>query len=271
MKFLKDKFAIITGAAGLLGPCHAESLAEIGYNLILADINKKKLNQLHKNMEKKFKKIKILKEFLDITNENKLKKLQKKLKRNRIFVKCLVNNADINPKMISYKNYKSQTIENYKATKLKKEINVGVIGTFNCCKIFGSEMAKKKNGVIINISSDLGTNAPDQRVYDPNENIENVKQFKPISYSISKHAINGITKYIATYWGHKNVRCNTLSLGPVINNQPKFLIKNQKKRIPLNRWANKMEYKKAIQFLASDENSYMTGQNLIIDGGKTIW
>lgn len=132
-------------------------------------------------------------------------------------------------------------------------------------------MSKKKNGVIINISSDLGIVAPDHRVYDKNENIEKVMNFKPISYSISKHAIGGISKYISTYWAHKNVRCNTLVFGPVLNNQPKSLIENVKKRIPLNRWAKKNEYKKAIQFLASSENSYMTGQTLIVDGGKTAW
>ena len=132
-------------------------------------------------------------------------------------------------------------------------------------------MAKNNEGTIINISSDLGISAPDQRVYHKSENINNVKNFKPIGYTISKHAISGITKYLSTYWGHKNVRCNTLALGAVFNNQPKFLFNNVKKRIPLNRWAKKTEYKKAIQFLASEENSYMTGQTLTIDGGRGVW
>ena len=132
-------------------------------------------------------------------------------------------------------------------------------------------MAKKGRGIIINISSDLGISAPDQRVYHSQENINKVKNFKPIGYSISKHAISGITKYLATYWGHKNVRCNTLVPVAVLNTQPSFLIKNIKKRIPMKRLANKNEYKKAIQFLASDGSKYMTGQNLIIDGGRTIW
>ena len=129
----------------------------------------------------------------------------------------------------------------------------------------------KKGGIIINISSDLGINAPDQRVYHRSEISSKVKNFKPIGYSISKHGITGITKYVSTYWGYKNVRCNTLALGAVFNNQPKFLVKNVKKRIPLNRWAKRNEYKKAIQFLSSEHNSYMTGQTLVIDGGRTIW
>ena len=132
-------------------------------------------------------------------------------------------------------------------------------------------MASRRDGIIINISSDLGVIAPDQRIYNKSENILKVKNFKPISYSISKHAIHGITKYLSTYWAHKNVRVNTLIMGPVFNNKASYLIKNLKKRIPLGRMANKNEYKKAIQFLASKDNSYMTGQRLIVDGGRTIW
>ena len=132
-------------------------------------------------------------------------------------------------------------------------------------------MAQKSGGSIINISSDLGITAPDQRVYHPSENIKKVKNFKPIGYSISKHGIGGITKYLSTYWAHKNVRCNNLVLGAVLNKQSKSLVKNIKKRVPMNRLAEKNEYKKSIQFLASDGSKYMTGQNLIIDGGRTIW
>ena len=112
------------------------------------------------------------------------------------------------------------------------EIEVGIIGSFNLSKVFGTEMAKNRRGIIINISSDLGICAPDQRVYEKNENYSKIKNYKPIGYSISKHALSGLTKYLSTYWANKNVRCNTLALGAVLNNQPKFLISNVKKRIP---------------------------------------
>ena len=148
---------------------------------------------------------------------------------------------------------------------------MGVVGTFICSKLFGEHMKIKKKGSIINVSSDLGISAPDQRVYHQSENINKVRNFKPIGYSISKHAIIGITKYLSTYWANRNIRCNTLVPGAVFNNQPKFLTKNVMKRIPLNRWAKSTEYKKAIQFLATDDSSYMTGQSLIMDGGRTIW
>ena len=272
MRYLKkNNYAIVTGAAGLLGPSHVEALVSIGYNVVLIDLDYKKLANLQKRIKKKFKKIKILFFCCDITSEKEIKNLKIKLRKNNIKVDCLVNNADLNPKMIANKKNSESRIESYSLSRLKSEISVGILGTFNCCKVFGEEMSKSNNGKIINISSDLGIIAPDHRIYDKNENLKNLKTFKPISYTISKHAIHGITKYISTYWGHKNVRCNTLVPGAVFNTQPSFLVKNIKKRIPMKRLAEKGEYKKAIQFLASDASKYMTGQNLIIDGGRTIW
>jgi NAD(P)-dependent dehydrogenase (short-subunit alcohol dehydrogenase family) len=266
----KNKYCLITGGAGLLGPEHASSLAEIGFNIILIDIRQKELQKKKYLLKKKFPDKDILHFVCDITKENSVLSLHKKLKKKNIFVSVLINNADVNPKM-SKNNSKTGLIENYKSATLRKEVEVGIIGTFNCCKIFGSLMVKKGGGVIINISSDLGINAPDHRVYHANEDIKKVKNFKPIGYSISKHALSGITKYLATYWAHKNVRCNSLVPGAVLNTQSKFLVKNIKKRVPMNRLANKDEYKKAIQFLATDASKYMTGQNLMMDGGRTIW
>ena len=264
------KYALITGAAGLLGPQHAEALAEIDFHLVLIDIEKNKLNTIYKRLRKKFTNTNIYPYICDIRSEKVVKKLQKKLEKNKIFIDVLINNAEVNPKM-NTKNTFTGLIENYNIKRLHQEINVGIVGTFICSKIFGSKMAKKKGGVIINISSDLGINAPDHRVYHSSEKIEKVKNFKPIGYSISKHAISGITKYLATYWAHKNVRCNTLVSGAVLSTQSKSLIKNIKKRVPMNRLGNVNEYKSAIQFLASDSSNYMTGQNLIMDGGRTIW
>jgi NAD(P)-dependent dehydrogenase (short-subunit alcohol dehydrogenase family) len=272
MKYSINKnFALITGATGLLGPFHAESLAEIGYNIILLDLKIKKLKVLEQRLKRKFKKTKILYYKCDISSNKEIDNLNTYFTKKKIYIDCLINNADINPKMNPKNKTISSRIETYSVEKLEKELSVGIIGTFNCCKYFGSEMAKRKKGIIVNVSSDLGIIAPDQRIYDKSENINKIKNFKPIGYSISKHGMHGITKYLATYWGHKNVRCNTLVLGSVLNNQPSYLINNIKKRVPLNRMANKLEYKKAIQFLASKENSYMTGQTLVVDGGRTIW
>ena len=269
---LNKKNALITGAAGLLGPQHAMALNEIGFNVILLDIDKKNLILAYKKIKKKLKKnTKILYYACDITDEIEVKKVAKDLKKKNYLIDVLVNNADMNPKMDKYKNSYTGRVEDYSIKVLIKEISVGVIGTFICSKIFGEHMKIKKKGSIINVSSDLGITAPDQRVYHKSENIKNVRNFKPIGYSISKHAIIGITKYLSTYWANKKIRSNTLVPGAVFNNQPKFLTKNVMKRIPLNRWAKSDEYKKAIQFLATDDSAYMTGQSLIMDGGRTIW
>lgn len=269
---LNKKNALITGGAGLLGPQHALALNELGFNIILIDIDKKNLLLTHNKLKKKIKKnTNILSYHCDISSESQVKKISTELKKKKILVDVLINNAEINPKMKKYKSSFTGRVEDYSIKSLTRELGVGIIGTFICSKIFGEHMKKKKGGSIINISSDLGITAPDQRVYHPSENINKVKNFKPIGYSISKHAVIGITKYLATYWAHKNIRCNTLVPGAVFNNQPKFLTKNVMKRIPLNRWANTTEYKKAIQFLATDDSCYMTGQSLIMDGGRTIW
>jgi|TARA_B110000967_G_C18795217_1_gene515402 NAD(P)-dependent dehydrogenase (short-subunit alcohol dehydrogenase family) len=269
---LNKKNALITGAAGLLGFQHALALNELGFNIILIDIDKKNLLLIHNKLKKRIKKNTAVHSYLcDISSESQVKKVSLELKKKKLLIDVLINNADVNPQMDKYKGYFTGRVEDYSIENLTKELKVGIIGTFICSKVFGEHMKIKKKGSIINISSDLGITAPDQRVYHKSENINKVKNFKPIGYSISKHAVIGITKYLATYWAHKNIRCNTLVPGAVFNNQPTFLKKNIIKRIPLNRLATKTDYKKAIQFLATDDSCYMTGQSLIMDGGRTVW
>ena len=229
---MKSEIAIITGAAGLLGPQHAEALAEINFDLILLDINKSKLNTVENNLKLKFKNTNITSFVCDITNENNLKKISKKISKFKNKVTVLINNAAINPKMTSLRGRgKSSMVENYNIKTLKNEVDVNLIGSFICCKVFGSLMTKNKKGSIINIASDLSINAPDQSVYSKYEKIEKVKNFKPIGYSLSKFAIIGLTKYISTYWAHKGIRCNALALGAVRKNQPAFLRKKIIKRV----------------------------------------
>jgi NAD(P)-dependent dehydrogenase (short-subunit alcohol dehydrogenase family) len=161
-------------------------------------------------------------------------------------------------------------VEDYDLNEWNKELNVGITGAFICSRVFGSKMAEKEKGVIINISSDLAIRAPDQRVYSPTESFDDIKSYKPLGYSIVKTALIGMTRYLAEYWGHKNVRVNALLPGGVYNNQPKELVENVIKRTLLGRWANVDEYEDVIVFLSSDSSAYMTGQSIIMDGGRSV-
>ena len=261
---LRKKFGLITGAGGLLGYEHASALLEVGADVVLTDVNIKNLNKNYKSLKKIFKNKLIIKKFLDVTNEQSVKNCKKFLDKKGVFIDILVNNAAHNP---GSEELNSSLFENYKLKKWKKEIDVGLTGAFICSKIFGSEMAKRKKGIILNISSDLSVISPDQRLYNRGKKLKNVK---PVTYSVAKTGLIGLTKYLASYWSNKNIRCNAISPGGIYNNHKKSFVNRIKKLIPLGRMAKKDEYRSAIQFLCSDASSYMTGQNLIIDGGRSI-
>jgi NAD(P)-dependent dehydrogenase (short-subunit alcohol dehydrogenase family) len=270
---LENKYSLITGAGGLLGEQHARALLEIKSNIILTDINKKKINNLYKTLKKDYPYSKILNLYMNVSSEKSVKMTFLKLKKKNIFVDILINNAAIDYKINSGNIFKKKSrIENLLLSNLKKELEVSLIGTVLCIKYFGSAMAlKNKGGVILNIGSDLSKISPNQNIYFNKKISFSEQQVKPITYSIAKHGIIGITKYISTYWATNNVRCNCLSPGAVFDYQSKPFIKKITKLIPMNRLANKNEYKSAVQFLCSDASKYMTGQNIIIDGGRTVW
>ena len=148
---------------------------------------------------------------------------------------------------------------------------MGLTGAFLCSQVFGSYMAKQKNGVIINVSSDLGIIAPDQRLYRKEGLAGDAQPVKPVTYSVVKHAIIGLTKYLATYWAEDNVRVNAICPGGVYNDQKEEFLERIEKLIPLRRMAAEDEYKGIIVFLASDASTYMTGSTIVIDGGRTCW
>jgi len=262
---LKNQFALITGASGLLGYEHAKALLEINANVIITDIKMKTLEKNLKKLKKSYPLKNIIKQRLDVTKESSVLRCKKYLDKKGIFVSILVNNAAFNP---SNDKLKSKLFENYNLKSWRKEIDVGLTGAFICSKVFGNGMAKKNRGVILNISSDLSVISPDHRLYNKGSKINNAK---PVTYSVAKTGLIGLTRYLATYWSNKNIRCNAISPGGVYNDHNKNFVSKIKKLIPMGRMAKKDEYRSAVQFLCSDASSYLTGQNLVIDGGRSIW
>ena len=132
-------------------------------------------------------------------------------------------------------------------------------------------MAEQQSGVILNIASDLGVIAPDQRLYRKEGIAEDEQPVKSVSYSVVKHGLIGLTKYLSTYWADRNIRVNALSPGGVYTNQPEEFVKRLTNLIPMGRMATEDEYKAAVVFLCSDASSYLTGQNIVMDGGRSVW
>lgn len=267
---LKDNVVVITGGAGLLGIQHAVAIAEAGGIPILWDINEKAAFKQAERIQKEFHvKSKGMK--VDITNRDAVKKGLADIIAAFKRVNILINNAAIDPKVKPDQDSNWSRFENFALELWNKEIEVSLTGTFICSQIIGTYMARHEGGVILNIASDLGIIAPDQRIYR-RPNLQDEKQpVKPVTYSVVKHGILGLTKYLATYWAEKGVRVNALCPGGVYTNQPDEFVKKLTNLIPMGRMANVDEYKGAIQFLCSDASSYMTGSCMVIDGGRSCW
>ena len=185
----------------------------------------------------------------------------------------MLNNAAIDPKVKKDLDVtETSRFENFSLQQWNLELAVGLTGTFLCSQVFGRIMAKdKKGGVILNIASDLSVFSPDQRLYRKKGLEESMQPVKPVTYSVIKTGLIGLTLYLATYWADKNVRCNALSPGGVFNNQSEEFVQRLSALIPLGRMASKDEYRAAVQFLCSNASSYMNGQNIVLDGGRSAW
>ena len=267
---IQKKVIIITGAAGLLAEQHIEVVLENKGIAILLDIDEKKIEIKKNYYLKKFKNPKIDTFVGDITNEKFVIRVKKLIIKKYGRIDVLINNAAVDYKL-NEKHKKlidKIKLESFDLNLWKKDLDVGLTGALICTKHFGNEMAKKNNGIILNIASDLSIIAPDNRIYNNNPN--DLKIVKPVSYSVLKHGIIGLTKYTSVYWANKNVRCNALALGGIKKNQPKEFIKKISNLIPLGRMAKVGEYKSSILYMISEGSSYMNGSVVIIDGGRTV-
>ena len=268
---IKDKVVIITGAAGLLAEQHIEIVLENDAIGILLDINKPRLQAKRNFYLRKYKNAKIDIFVGDISSEKFIQSVKLNVIKKYKKIDVLINNAAVDYKLDKkHKNLISKTqLENFDLGLWQKDLNVGLTGALICTKYFGSEMAKKKSGVILNIASDLSFIAPDNRIYNSGKN-NTLKTVKPVSYSVVKHGIVGLTKYTSVYWADKNVRCNALAPGGIRTDQPDSFIKKISKLIPMKRMAKKGEYKSSILFLISEASSYMNGAVMVVDGGRTV-
>lgn len=268
---LTGRVVVITGGAGLLGPKHGEAVAEYGGIPVLLDIHKSRAEEKAAVIAKNFG-VQALGIEGDVTRRESVEAVKQELESRFGHIDVLINNAANDPKVT---NDTSQVpwsrFEQFPDETWYNDIATGLTGAFICSQVFGYGMAKRKKGVIVNIASDLGVIAPDQRIYEKDGVQKESQPVKPVTYSVVKHGLIGLTKYLATYWAKEGVRVNAISPSGVFHNHPQEFVDRLSHLIPMGRMADIDEYKAAILFLISDASSYMTGSNLIIDGGKTCW
>jgi NAD(P)-dependent dehydrogenase (short-subunit alcohol dehydrogenase family) len=262
---LKNKVAIVTGATGLLGKQHCIALAEAGANVVACDLNLERCEALADSLSTKSVGFQV-----DVTSMESIFNMRTRILESYGHIDILVNNAAIND---MFENpmaaVELSKFEHYPLDLWNNSLSVNLTGVFLCSQIIGQVMIAQEKGSIINIASTYGVVAPNQSLYRD----KNGKQtfFKPPAYSVTKAGVIAFTKYLAAYWGDSGIRVNALSPGGVENAQEDFFIENYSSRTPLGRMAKPEDYRGALIFLASDASSYMTGANLIVDGGYTIW
>ena len=267
---LTGRVALITGGAGLLGQRHAEALAAFGAIPVLLDVRVDRPELAPDSLRERFGPAAIALA-ANITEPESIR-----LARDQVLAKLgridiLINNAANNPKMESGSEVEFSRLENFPLAQWEADLAVGLTGAFLCSQVIGSEMARRKHGVILNVASDLAVIAPDQRLYRREGLPANQQPVKPVTYSVVKTGLIGLTRYLATYWADAGVRVNAISPGGVYNGQPDEFVRRLNGLIPLGRMARVDEYQGAIVFLCSDASAYMTGANLIMDGGRSCW
>ena len=266
---LSGHVVVVTGGAGLLGRQHAEAIAEAGGVPVIADVRGDAARGLAEEIAYATGGT-VGAIQMDVTNKISVERALREIVGTHGRVSGLVNNAALNPK-VEGGGLSSSRLETLSLERFRLEVDVGLSGAFLCSQVFGTHMAETGGGVIVNISSDLGIIAPDQRIYERAGTSEAEQPKKTVTYSVIKGGLVMLTKYLATYWAESDVRVNTLSPGGVFAGQPEDFIEKLTNLIPMGRMARPDEYKAALVFLLSDASSYMTGSNLVIDGGRTCW
>lgn len=264
---VKDKVIVITGGFGLIGKSWTKALLERGARVAVLDahVSEARVAALFPGGAPPG----LLPVSVDVTRRESIEAALEEVKGKFGVPHGLVNSAAIDAPPDAPLS-ENGPFENYPETSWNKVMDVNVKGVVQCCQVIGGEMARTGRGSIVNIGSTYGIVSPDQRVYDYRRG-DGEEFYKPVTYAVSKSALLNLTRYLATYWAPQHVRVNTLSLGGHFNNQDKRFLAAYHARVPMGRMAQEGEYCGSIIFLLSDASSYMTGANLIVDGGWTAW
>lgn len=264
---LTGRVAIVTGGVGLLGAEFCRTLAEAGAAVMIADLN----GEAARNLATSLTQIgyRAYSQATNVTSPDSVKDMVTATLEAYGRLDILVNSAALDPKFDpqSQKSH-SGAFESYPLELWQQALDVNLTGAMLCCQAAIQPMLEQGNGTIINLCSIYGVSAPDQRLYRRDEQ---PAQFKPVYYTVTKAGILGLTKYLAAYYGEKDIRVNALTPGGVFNGHDNEFLKAYAARSIMGRMAEKDEMNGALLFLASDASRYMTGANLIVDGGWTTW
>jgi NAD(P)-dependent dehydrogenase (short-subunit alcohol dehydrogenase family) len=267
---LSGRVAILTGGAGMLGRQYARTLLEAGAKVVVADRDAAAANDAATRAVAEAGGEAIGWE-VDVRLKPSVDAMVAEVDKRFGRLDILINNAAIDPKFdAGVAAQQANSFEEYPVELWQQSLDVNLTGAFLCSQAAGRVMVRQRRGTIVNISSTYGMVAPDQRLYRV-EGEREQKLFKPAAYSVTKAGIAHLTRYLAAYWGDKNIRVNTLTPGGVFNSQDDGFVTRYASRTPLGRMARQNEMNGAMLFLVSDASSYMTGANVVVDGGWTAW
>jgi NAD(P)-dependent dehydrogenase (short-subunit alcohol dehydrogenase family) len=264
---LRGRTAVVTGAVGLLGREHCLALGEAGAAVVATDLDPAACDELARSLEAAD--VRAIGVAADITQRADVARLRDVAIERFGAIDVLVNNAAIDDKFDAGADLEASRFEEYSLERWRRSLDVNVTGTFLCCQVLGREMAERGHGSIVNVASTYGVVSPDQALYLGPQGEQ--RFFKSAAYPVSKSAVVALSRYLATYWGKAGVRVNTLSPGGVEAGQDAHFVENYSRRTPMGRMARRDEYRGALVFLASEASSYLTGFNLVVDGGWTAW